>query len=72
MLDEKQKKIPTVVEALEKLMTRGTVLEYREKDIIFNNHLSPIKSLKVTVSSIETKDQSVLHKLQKNIRQISD
>lgn len=61
--------LPTVLESLEKLITPNTVLVYPEKEIIFeNNKLSPVKSLKVNICSIETQDMAILHRLHTQTR----
>jgi len=67
-----KRSIPTVVEALDSLIKRPmTVLEYPEKDVIFKNPISAVKSLKVQISSIEALDQksmSILHNLHTRTR----
>jgi len=60
---QSQEELPRVEEVVRQFMTPGTKLVYQEKEIIFNSHLTPIKSLKVTISSTESQDMQVLHKL---------
>ncbi len=61
----KTEELPTVEELLEQYYTHGTRLQlkYQEKEIIFNNPLSPVKSLQVNICSTETQHQTALHKL---------
>jgi hypothetical protein len=74
MKDKKDqtKDLPLVSEMVEKLLTPGTVLgqlDFPEKPIIFERSpLSAVKKLEVKIISTESVDQSVLHKLQSNIR----
>lgn len=60
--------MPTVQEVIRKWMTKGTVLRLSFPDVMFNNPLSPIKSLKVSVSSIETTDKALLHDINRKLR----
>ena len=56
--------LPTITEALDRLMTRGTVLKYQERQITFNeSRLSAVKSLEVNICSTESLDLALLHKL---------
>jgi len=56
--------LPTITEALDRLMTRGTVLKYPERQITFNeSRLSAVKSLEVSICSTESQDIALLHKL---------
>jgi len=62
--------IPTVTEAIEKLMTPRTVLVYSEKPIeIKNSPQSTVKFLDVNICSMETQDIALLHKLHTKTRQ---
>jgi len=68
----KESEMPTVLEVLEREMTPGTMLVYPEKEIVFpNSQLSPVKSLKVNITSIESKNTEVLHKLHSQTRQLN-
>lgn len=61
--------LPTVMEVLERELRLGTVLVYQEKDVIFNNSTqSSVKSLTVTISSMESRDMAVLHRLHAQTR----
>ena len=56
--------LPTITEALDRLMTHGTVLKYQERQITFNeSRLSAVKSLEVNICSTESLDLALLHKL---------
>lgn len=59
----KEEDLPTVLEVLQKLMRRGTLLMYPEKPIFFPNTLQSVKSLSVNICSSETIDMAILHKL---------
>lgn len=68
---EKQQKenLPTVIEAIEQLMTPQTVLEYEEAEILFkDSSQQAVKSLQVNICSTETLDMAVLHKLHSQTR----
>lgn len=61
--------LPTVLEVLEREMSPGTVLKYRERDIVFSHSAqSAVKSLEVTISSMESQDMAVLHRLHSQTR----
>jgi len=62
--------LPTVLEVLEKEMRLGTVLVYRERDVMFkNSSQSAVKSLQVNIVSTESQDMSILHRLHTLTRQ---
>ncbi len=64
--------LPPLTEVLMKYMTPGTLLKLPEEVIEFKgNNLSPVKSLKVTISSTEAQNQAILHKLHSIVRQTS-
>lgn len=69
---DQTKDLPTVSELVEKLMTPGTVLgrlEFPEKPIIFESSpQSAVKKLEVKITSTESVDQSILHKLHTQTR----
>ena len=66
---EKNEELPTIPDDLMGLMNKGVVTEYPEEEVIFNQSpLSAVKKLKVNISSAETKDISILHKLHSNTR----
>ena len=63
--------LPTITEALDRLLTRGTVLKYPERQITFNeSRLSAVKSLEVNICSTETEDMALLHKLHTKTREV--
>lgn len=66
-----EEELPTVLEAIEQLMTPQTVLEYPEKEIIFkNSSQQAVKSLKVNICSTEYGDMTLLHELHSSTRSI--
>lgn len=66
---KQEEQTPTVIEALQKLVKYGTVLEFQEKPIIFESSpQSAVKKLEVRICSTETLDQSILHKLHTQTR----
>ena len=63
--------LPTITEALDRLLTRGTVLKYPERQITFNeSRLSAVKSLEVNICSTEANDIALLHRLYTKTREI--
>lgn len=61
--------LPTVMEVLERELRPVTVLTYQEKDVVFNNAAqSAVKALKVSISSMESNDMAVLHRLHTHTR----
>lgn len=63
--------VPTVLEVLEREMRPGTVMVYREKDIIFKDSTqSAVKKLQVNVVSTESQDMAVLHRLHTLVRSL--
>jgi len=68
---QNEEDLPTVIEVLERELRLGTVLVYRAKDIIFKNAAqSAVKSLGVTISSMESQDMAVLHRLHSQTRSV--
>lgn len=74
MSDNKKQieKLPPVEDLIRKLLTRGTGINLSFPSIVFNNPLSPIKSLDVIVSSIETDDVAILHMISARLRRNAD
>jgi len=76
--DENINQIPTLKQALDKLMTSGTVvgqisapISFEDDSIIFDNSpLSAVKSLKVNLYSTETEEMGILHKLHTMTRSV--
>jgi hypothetical protein len=76
--DEKEEQIPTIQEALKRLLNLGTVvgqisapIMYPDDPIIFTNSpLSAVKELKVNICSTETMEMGVLHQLHTQTRSI--
>ena len=63
--------LPTITGALDRLMKRGTVLKYPERQVTFNeSRLSAVKSLEVNICSTETADMALLHKLYTKTREV--
>ena len=63
--------LPTITEALDRLMTRGTVLKYPERKITFNKSgQAVVKSLEVNICSTESQDMALLHKLYTKTREV--
>lgn len=57
-------KLPSVVDLLTQLTTPGTIYEFPEADLMFENcGQSAVKSLKVKILSTESKDLAILHRL---------
>ncbi len=76
--DENNTQLPTLREALSKLLTPGTVvgdvlapISFEDDPIIFENTpLSAVKSLKVNIFSTETAEMGALHQLHTATRAI--
>ncbi|OGC51514.1 hypothetical protein A2982_02320 [candidate division WWE3 bacterium RIFCSPLOWO2_01_FULL_39_13] len=63
--------LPAITEALDRLMKRGTVLKYPERQITFNeSRQSAVKSLEVNICSTEAEDMSLLRKLYTKTREV--
>lgn len=61
--------LPPVTDVLMSLTMPGTILTYPEKPLTFKESTQQaVKTLEVTVSSTESKDQSILHKLHTKMR----
>lgn len=68
---QNEDELPTVLEVLEKEMRPGTVLVYRETDVIFkDSSQSAVKSLKVNIVSTESQDMAILHRLHTQTRAV--
>ena len=62
--------LPTITEALDRLMTRGTVLKYQERPIKFiGSKVATVKFLAVNICSTEAEDMALLHKLYTKTRE---
>ena len=63
--------LPTITEALDKLVARGTVLKYQERPINFTGSKgATVKSLEVNVCSTEAEDMALLRKLYAKTREV--
>ena len=76
--DENNKQLPTLREALSKLLIPGTVvgevstpISFQDDPITFDNSpLSAVKSLKVNIFSTETAEMGALHQLHTQTRTV--
>ncbi|GIW59609.1 MAG: hypothetical protein KatS3mg087_0675 [Patescibacteria group bacterium] len=70
MIDNKEQatELPSVQDVVRKWMTKGTLLRLSFPNVMFNNPLSPIKSLKVSVTSTEITDKALLHDISTKLR----
>lgn len=69
--EQSKEELPTILEAIQKLRTRSTVLVYSEKPILFpDSRQTAVKTLEVNICSTESSNKAILHKLHSKIREI--
>lgn len=69
--EQQKENLPSLSEALQTLITQGTVVQYPEKPIIFKeSHHTAVKTLEVNICSTEGDIKALLHKLHSKTRSI--
>ena len=69
MLNKRTEDLPLITDVLKKLITPGTVLMYPEKEITMESSpQTAVKTLQVNICSTETKDMSILHKINLQVK----